>query len=51
MRDVPDGKGGSTWRYSREAAPAGLTLVEGVATFEHGKSTGARPGGMFAPMV
>ena len=49
VSDVPNGKGGHTWRYSREAAPVRLTLVEGVATFEHGKSTGARPGGMLVP--
>ena len=47
--DLPDGKGGTTWRYSRDPAPVRLTLVEGVATFEGGKSTDARPGQMLAP--
>ncbi len=47
--DLPDGKGGTTWRYSRDPAPVRLTLVDGVATFEGGKSTDARPGQMLAP--
>jgi N-acyl-D-aspartate/D-glutamate deacylase len=48
---VPDGKGGTTWRWTREPAPVRLTLVNGTATFEQGKSTGARPGMMIAPDV
>ncbi len=47
--DVPDGKGGTTWRWTRDAAPVRLTLVDGVATFEAGRATGARPGTMLAP--
>jgi len=47
--DVPDGKGGHTWRWTRDPAPMRLTLVGGVATFEDGKATGARPGEMVGP--
>ena len=47
--DVPDGKGGLTWRWTRDAAPVRLTLVNGVATFEDGKPTGSRPGDMIGP--
>jgi N-acyl-D-aspartate/D-glutamate deacylase len=47
--DVPDGKGAHTWRWTRDPAPVRLTLVNGVATFEEGKPTGARPGTMVAP--
>jgi N-acyl-D-amino-acid deacylase len=39
--DVPDGQGGHTWRWTRDAAPVRLTLVNGVATFEEGKATAA----------
>ncbi|MEZ4333719.1 MAG: amidohydrolase family protein [Myxococcota bacterium] len=49
VHDVPDGTGGTTWRWTRDAAPVRLTLVEGVATFERGRSTGARPGRPLAP--
>ncbi|WP_157217853.1 N-acyl-D-amino-acid deacylase family protein [Flavisphingomonas formosensis] len=47
--DVPDGKGGITWRFTREAAPMRLTLVNGVPTFENGAYTGAKPGEFLAP--
>ena len=47
--DVPDGKGGYTWRWTRDPAPVRLTLVNGVSTFEDGKATGARPGAMVGP--
>ncbi len=47
--DVPDGKGGETWRFSRDPAPMRLTLVNGVATFENGAYTGACPGEMVGP--
>jgi len=47
--DVPDGKGGHTWRWTRDPAPMRLTLVNGVSTFEDGKATGARPGAMVGP--
>jgi N-acyl-D-aspartate/D-glutamate deacylase len=48
--DVPNGKGGTTWRWTRDAAPVRLTLVNGVTTFENGKSTGEYPGAMIGPM-
>ncbi len=47
--DVPDGRGGHTWRWTRDPAPVRLTTVNGVATFEEGTSTGARPGQMVRP--
>ena len=49
VRDLPDGKGGHSWRYSRDPAPVRLTLVDGVATFEDGQPTDARPGTMLEP--
>ena len=49
VSDVPDGKGGHTWRWTRDPAPVRLTLVNGIPTFEEGKSTGARPGIMVGP--
>lgn len=47
--DVPDGKGGTSWRFTREAAPMRLTLVNGVVTFENGQQTDNRPGVFLAP--
>jgi N-acyl-D-amino-acid deacylase len=47
--DVPDGKGGLGWRFTREAAPMRLTLVNGVPTFENGAYTGAKPGQFLSP--
>lgn len=47
--DVPDGKGGHTWRWTRDAAPMRLTMVNGVPTFNGGGPTGTRPGEMLAP--
>ncbi|MCH2187680.1 amidohydrolase family protein [Myxococcota bacterium] len=47
--DVPDGRGGHTWRWTRDPAPVRLTLVNGEATFESGAPTGARPGQMVRP--
>ncbi|HET6971684.1 MAG TPA: amidohydrolase family protein [Phenylobacterium sp.] len=47
--DVPDGKGGMTWRFSRDPAPMRLTLCNGVATFENGAFTGALPGEIVSP--
>jgi hypothetical protein len=41
---VPDGKGGRTYRYSRQPAPMRLTLCNGVATFDNGVVTGRLPG-------
>lgn len=49
VQDVPDGEGRTTWRWTRDAAPVRLTLVDGVPTFEGGRATGARPGTMLAP--
>ena len=47
--DVPDGEGGRTFRWSRAPAPMRLTLVNGVATFEHGDFTGKFPGRYVGP--
>tara|TARA_R110002110_G_scaffold205066_7_gene417325 strand:- start:483921 stop:485645 length:1725 start_codon:yes stop_codon:yes gene_type:complete len=47
--DVPDGKGGFTWRWTRDPAPVRLTLVNGVATFADGQTTDAMPGEMVSP--
>lgn len=47
--DVPDGHGGYTWRWTRDAAPMRLTLVNGVSTFAEGAPTGAFPGVMVSP--
>jgi N-acyl-D-aspartate/D-glutamate deacylase len=49
--DVPDGSGGLTYRYTRAPAPMRLTLVNGVATFDHGDVTGRFPGSFIAPGV
>ncbi|MDB5737841.1 MAG: amidohydrolase, partial [Sphingomonas bacterium] len=49
--DVPNGDGGNTWRFTRDAAPMRLTLVNGVATFENGAFTGALPGEFVSPEV
>jgi N-acyl-D-aspartate/D-glutamate deacylase len=49
IHDVPDGKGGHTWRWTRDAAPVRLTVVNGVPTFDEGKATGALPGAMVSP--
>ncbi len=47
--DVPDGKGGTTWRWTRDPAPVRLTLVNGQTTFVDGAATGARPGTLVTP--
>jgi len=47
--DVPDGTGGRTYRYIREAAPMRLTLVNGVPTFDNGQVTGNFPGHFVRP--
>ena len=47
--DVPDGRGGTTWRFTRAAMPTRLTMVNGVPTLEDGKPTGAMPGEVPAP--
>jgi len=47
--DVPNGEGGLTWRFTRDAAPMRLTLVNGEPTFENGAYTGAKPGQFLSP--
>ena len=47
--DVPDGEGGTTWRFTRQPAPMRLTLVNGTATFDGTRYTGATPGEYIAP--
>jgi N-acyl-D-aspartate/D-glutamate deacylase len=47
--DVPDGRGGVTWRFTRKPMPTRLTLVNGVPTFENGAYTGATPGAFLSP--
>ncbi len=47
--DVPDGRGGTTWRFTRKPMPPRLTLVNGVPTFENGAYTGATPGLFLSP--
>ena len=47
--DVPDGRGGTTWRFTRKPMPTRLTLVNGVPTFENGTYTGAKPGVFLSP--
>ncbi|MDP4917336.1 MAG: D-aminoacylase, partial [Haliea sp.] len=49
--DVPDGKGGFTWRWSRDAAPMRMTMVNGEVTFDGQQSTSARPGKMLQPLA
>ena len=49
--DVTDGKGGITWRFTRQAAPMRLTLVNGVATFDGKKATGEKPGEFLEPAM
>ena len=51
--DVPDNhvEGGKTWRWTRDAAPMRLTLVNGIPTFEQGSFTGALPGEMLTPAL
>lgn len=51
VHDVPDGKGGMTWRFSRDAAPMRLTLVNGVPTFDKGAFTGECPGKFVSPEI
>jgi len=50
VSDVPDGKGGVTWRWTRDPAPMRLTVTNGIPTFDEGKATGARPGEMVGPV-
>lgn len=47
--DVPNGDFGVTWRYTRDAAPMRLTMVNGLPTFFEGRFTGAMPGEFVSP--
>lgn len=47
--DVPDGKGGRTYRYIRPAAPMRLTMVAGMPVFDNGEFTGKFPGAFIGP--
>ncbi|MHA7838580.1 MAG: amidohydrolase family protein, partial [bacterium] len=47
--DVPDGKGGHTWRWTRDPGPVRLTVAKGEVTFDHGAFTEARPGELLRP--
>lgn len=49
--DVPDGEGDNTWRFTRDAAPMRLTLVNGVPTFENGRFTEQFPGEFISPTI
>ncbi|HMS19872.1 amidohydrolase family protein [uncultured Sphingorhabdus sp.] len=49
--DVPDGKGGTSWRFTRPPMPTRLTLVNGVPTFENGAYTGQKPGVFLSPQA
>jgi N-acyl-D-amino-acid deacylase len=48
--DVPDGRGGTTWRFTRAPMPPRLTMVNGVPTFENGAYTGQTPGQFLSPV-
>lgn len=47
--DVPDGKGGVSWRFTRPPAPMRHTIVNGVETFDGARFTGAMPGQFLSP--
>lgn len=49
INDAPDGKRGTTWRWTRDSAAVRLTLVNEETTFEVGKPTGQHPGTMIDP--
>jgi N-acyl-D-amino-acid deacylase len=49
--DVPDGKGGTMWRFTRPPAPMRLTLVNGIPTFDGTRFTGAMPGEFISPAL
>jgi N-acyl-D-aspartate/D-glutamate deacylase len=48
--DVLDGKGGTTWRFTRDPMPTRLTMVNGEITFENGAYTGSTPGKFLSPL-
>jgi len=47
--DVEDGRGGLMWRYTRQAAPMRLTMVNGTPIFRDGAYNGAKPGEFLEP--
>lgn len=47
--DVPVGNYAISWRYTRDAAPMRLTVVNGVPTFADGRFTGAMSGEFISP--
>ncbi|WP_374649577.1 amidohydrolase family protein [Rhizorhabdus sp.] len=47
--DVPTGGYDMTWRYTRDAAPMRLTMVNGMPTFMNGHFTGSMPGRYLVP--
>lgn len=49
--DVPDGEGGTTYRYTRQPAPMRLTMVNGIPTFDRGAFAGHFPGEFIGPEV
>ncbi len=49
--DVPTGDYGISWRYTRDAAPMRLTLVNGMPTFMDGRFTGAMAGEFIGPVA
>jgi N-acyl-D-amino-acid deacylase len=49
--DVPGENGENIWRFTRDAAPMRLTLVNGVPTFDDGRFTGAFPGEFVSPAL
>jgi N-acyl-D-amino-acid deacylase len=49
VRDVPNGDGGKTWRYTRPAAPMRQTIVNGEPTFNGTAFTGNLPGVYLSP--
>lgn len=47
--DVPTGDFGVTWRYTRDAAPMRMTIVNGLPTFADGRFTGGMSGEFVSP--
>ena len=47
--DVPDGKGGFTWHWTRDPAPTRLTMVNGMPIFDNRRVTGHSPGEFLRP--
>lgn len=44
--DVPDGAGGTSWRFTRKPAPVRATIVNGQTVFDGKTYTGALPGAL-----